>query len=324
MPAFSNSRLLRSGTPLTCLLLVGTALAQATETGKAGRDPLAAEVEALVAKHGNGVQAAVWLADRDGRVLFARDAEALRPTASAIKVPLLVELLARCADKPAPKLTRSAQIVDSVAHPAMKPFPAPAHAEIQTRLRNADVDTAAATMIRGDGVANATYNAAANLVIAELGGPQGADQALAARWPGAPEIRVRRYMLAPRDEFGDNEASARALGKVWLALLRQEIPGADQALATRARAVLAVAPDAKYGAHFCKHGALDSLPLARVLSGAYERGERGLVYVVMLSQPALPEGTTPADEGKRLEQTAAAIRDLLLEKLARRALWREV
>lgn len=274
---------------------------------------LAAQVDRLLQPAGPTLRAGVWVADGEGNVLFAHHAESALPTASAIKVAYLVELFGAMAPDlgRAPGLAK--QVLEASAHPALRPFAAEQQPEIRTKLNVLDAREIGATMIHGKGVSNAVYNAAANLVTAELGGPRGLNEKIAARWDGPAEIAVRRYMLAPRDA-GDNEATPRALGRVLLALARRDVPRLSVEAQDAARACLAVGREAGRGQHFAKSGALDSTPVTRVASGWYEANGKALVYVVMLAQPA------PAT-GEQLTKLATAVQKLVVEEFARKVLW---
>lgn len=308
MPRVSSLRL-----AVALASLAAIASAQAPTPKHAPANRLAAQLDGLLQPAGPTLRAGVWVADGDGNVLFAHHAEATLPTASAIKVAYLVELFGAMAPDlgRAPGLAK--QVLEASAHPALRPFAAEQQPEIRTKLNVLDARAIGATMIHGKGVSNAVYNAAANLVTAELGGPRGLNEKIAARWDGPSEIAVRRYMLAPRDA-GDNEATPRALGRVLLALARRDVPKLSVEAQDAARACLAVGHERGRGEHFAKSGALDSTPVTRVASGWYEANGKALVYVVMLAQP------TPAS-GEQLAQLTAAVQKLVVDEFARKVLW---
>lgn len=308
MPRVSSLRL-----AVALAFLVVTSAAQTPTANDPTAKGLPARVDRILQPAGPTLRAGIWVADGDGNVLFAHHAEASMPTASAIKVAYLVELFgARAPDLGrAPGLAK--QVLEASAHPALRPFAAEQQPEIRSKLNVLDVREIGATMIRGKGVSNAVYNAAANLVTAELGGPRGLNEKIAARWDGPAEIAVRRYMLAPR-AAGDNEATPRALGRVLLALARRDVPKLSVEAQDAARACLTVGHERGRGEHFAKSGALDSTPVTRVASGWYEANGKALVYVVMLAQP------TPAS-GEQLTQLTAAVQKLVVDEFARKVLW---
>ena len=155
------------------------------------------------------------------------------------------------------------------------------------------------------------YNAAASVSIALLGGPEGMTRAIRARDPALASFAVRRYMLAPRDVTGDNEASASSLAAFLRKLASGALDGVDAPTTTAIRAAMLTRNDlfGLPGRHHVKDGALNSNPLVRVLSGWREPAEKDgtiMVYVIMLSQPG--PGMLPRDKaGERLEETAKKI-----------------
>ena len=130
-------------------------------------------------------------------------------------------------------------------------------------------------MIRGTGVSNAVYNAAANLVTAFLGGPPELTGRIHARHPDFAGIASRRYMLAARDVTGDNEATAASLAAVLAAIARGDVPGLSPETHDAMRDILFL-EETDDGRHFYKGGSLNSNPITRVLSGYWEtRGTWG-------------------------------------------------
>ena len=206
-------------------------------------------------------------------------------------------------------------------HPAVAHFDAATQAEIASHLTEADARTVGRHMIRGDGVSNAVYNAAANLVTAFLGGPAGLTRAIRERDPSFSGIDSRRYMLAARDVTGDNEATAAGLAALLGAAARGSAPGIAEPTWEAIREVLFL-EDTAEGRHYYKGGSLNSLPITRVLSGWFERpGEPaggGLVYVFMAELPHAGNAE-PAAAGSRLQEYLEALRDRSLP-VAREAL----
>ncbi len=253
-----------------------------------------------------GVERSVWIGRANGEVLYAEAADVPRPAASSIKVSYLVELFAElegALDRPVPG---AAAIVGDPAHPAIAHFDPETQAEIRDALETADVRTVGRRMIRGTGVSNAVYNAAANLTTAFLGGPAALTERIHARHPDFAGIRSRRYMLAARNVTGDNTATAESLAAVLAAIARDDFPGASEL-----REVLFL-EDTPRGRHFYKGGSLNSLPVTRVLSGFFERaGERAgaqLVYAFMGEIAEVPDpGAAGAALQRHLEELAEAL-----------------
>jgi hypothetical protein len=259
---------------------------------------IAAELAALPPS----VRAAVWAGPAGGEPELAWRAAAPMPAASAIKAALLVELFAahpEALDRPLPC---AALFLGDRSHPGQSHFPAAQQLAAQRALGTATVREIGAIMITGEGVDNATYNLAANLVIAHFDGPAVCSQRLAARpaWQG---LAVRRYMLADRTQHGDNEATATALAAVHASLARRHLPGVSRLAIDAARAVLTGPIDALGRATFRKGGSLDSEPVTRVEAGWTEGPQGAYVHVVMLAQDAVPEPDRSA-AGERLTTLA--------------------
>ena len=256
----------------------------------------------------------VWMGPADGAALYEESAGVPRPAASSIKAAYLVEFFADRAeilDEPVPG---AAQVVGDPEHPAITHFDPETQAEIREHLETADARTVGHHMIRGTGVSNAVYNAAANLVTAFLGGPSELTGRIHARHPDFAGIASRRYMLAARDVTGDNEATAASLAAVLSAIARGDVPGLSAETHQAMRDILFL-EETDAGRHFYKGGSLNSNPITRVLSGYWEPGEprgRQLVYVFMAQVPG-PESVAPGDldsgdAGRRLQEHLEALR----------------
>ena len=284
---------------------------------------LGQSVDALLtryaAKHGARPRVSLWLGDGAMREAFAEGADQSLACASSIKTAYLIEACAVRGldlDKPLPS---AARVLADRKHPAIEHFKQKVQGEIRRDLGKASAAATLWAMIRsrrGGGaarVSNAVYNAAANLVTAELGGPIALSGRLEQRW-GSDGLAVRRYMLARRDQ-GDNAASARGLALVLAALARREVPGLSQARHDFTRKVMRVGHDSLLGEQFAKSGALDTHPQARIRSGFFDSGDEQVVYVVMLEQPMPKEQAASA--GQALGALAIEIRDEMLNAVRR-------
>lgn len=266
------------------------------------------------------------LSESDGVPLHAEAADVPRPAASSIKASYLVELFAARSGALDEATPDAAAVVGNPSHPAIAHFDAETRAEIEAALTTAPTRTVGFHMIRGTGVSNAVYNAAANLTTAFFGGPEGLTAKIHARHPGFGGIHSRRYMLAARDVTGDNTATAASLAAVLAAIARGDLPGISPSLHEEIRDVLFL-EETEHGAHHFKGGSLNSDPLTRVLSGYYQRAGTpsgdALVYVFMVEIPG-PDRIAPgnldrAAAGERLAELVGALRDAALPP-ARRAL----
>jgi hypothetical protein len=241
---------------------------------------------------------------------LAWNVEAPLPCASAIKAAYLVELFADRAGALDAPLPGAAAVLADAEHPAVAHFTAAQRATAAAALGTASTRRIAEAMITSSGVDNVTYNIAANLVTAYLGGPAVLEAKLHARDPEWRGLHVRRYMLASRTANGDNECTARSLAAVLAALAAHTVPGVAAAEIEAARAVLRIADAGDGRARFHKGGALDSEPVTRVEAGWREGPNGAHVHVVMLAQDGVPDDARTA-AGQRLGDATGRIVDLL-------------
>jgi hypothetical protein len=284
--------------------------------GEASPDPAALEsrIRALLDEHGDGVVASVWVGGRDGEPWFALEPDVARPAASAIKTAYLVVLFAWFADD----LDVSPPGLDDALaddHPAMAPYSPGQRNEIVEALRGASVRKLGGVMMGSIPAPNHVYNAAASCVTAVFGGPENLSAAIHSIDPSFAPIEARRYMLAPRDVSGDNEASAASLAMVMQRLAAGNVAGVEARTIGAIREAI-IARDGHLGLdgrHQFKGGSLNTDPMARVHSGWWEvPGEEPIVYAVMLSQP-VPGDRPSSEAGDRLEEAASRLTTIVLD-----------
>ena len=188
-------RLLRS---LAAVLVVTGCAWSGPDPPRAASEPIAAALAAVPADGFTGLGRSIWIgtADlglHDGEPLYDESADVPRPAASSIKTAYLVEFFSDRASyarrtRPGTRWTSWAiRIIPAIVH-----FDADTQAEIREHLETATARTVGRHMIRGTGVSNPVYNAAANLVTAFLGGPP----ELTDKNPGPPPGFLR-HRLAP-------------------------------------------------------------------------------------------------------------------------------
>ena len=306
-------------------LATGLALAPAWAIGCNGAAPLdgrqaiAAALESVDAAGFTDLGRSIWIGTADGATLYDEAPGVPRPAASSIKTAYLVEFFsdrAGALDEPVPD---AVDVVGNPDHPAVVHFDADTQAEIKEHLETATARTVGRHMIRGTGVSNPVYNAAANLVTAFLGGPPELTGRIQARHPDYAGIDSRRYMLAARDVTGDNTATAGSLAAVLAAIARGDVPGVSPETHVAMRDILFL-EDTGDGRHFYKGGSLNSSPITRVLSGYYavpgEPSGGELVYAFMAEIPGpesvAPGDLEPGDAGRRLQDHLEALRDAAL------------
>ena len=167
----------------------------------------------------------VWVGGPSGEAWYARDADVWRPAASSIKTAYLIELFAAYADGLDAAVKGVAAIVADPTHPAIVHFDADTQTDIREHLSAASVREIGRMMIRGTGVSNAVYNAAANVTTAVLGGPEALTTLMRERDPAFAGLASRRYMLAARDVTGDNDATAASLAAALRRIAAHEVRG---------------------------------------------------------------------------------------------------
>ena len=272
-------------------------------------------VRAILAKQGGRIRTGLWVGEPTGDALYASNPGEMLPTASAIKMTILVELFARFPDalnQPAPGL--DAILKDD--HPAIAHFDPRQRDEVRKGLAAVSVRSLGGIMMGSVPASNLVYNAAANVAIALLGGPVGITHSIRARDPAFAPIAVRRYMLADRKANGDNEAEPAALAAVLQRLSSRQFPGIADATVEDIRRAILAKDDPRRGRLFLKDGDLASDPTTCVRTGWCEKpGGGAMVFVVMLARDDIGAGTR--DESHReLAATAGRLVETLLDLIA--------
>ena len=325
------SMLPRRRNTLTAFVVVAAGFActatWAIGCGGAVPAPAPADAEQQIGAALDGVSAgdftdlgrSIWIGAAGGEVLYQESPDIPRPAASSIKTAYLAEFFADRADTLDEPVPGALDVVGSPEHFAIVHFDADTQAEIKEHLEAATARTVGHHMIRGTGVSNAVYNAAANLVTAFLGGPPELTAKVQARHPDFAGIDSRRYMLAARDVTGDNTATAGSLAAVLAAIARGDVPGLSPETHAAMRDILFL-EETEDGRHFYKGGSLNSDPITRVLSGYYaaagEPPGRALVYAFMAEIPGpgsvAPGDLESGDAGRRLQDYLEALREAAL------------
>lgn len=289
---------------------VAIVLALAPSAARADFDGVDAAVDKAVAERGGPIRVGLWVGGPSGAT-YERDAGKTLPTASAVKTAILIELFARYAGS----LDRTPEGLDAVLkddHPAIAHFAAPQREEIRKGLAGASAREVGGVMMGSVAASNLVYNAAANVAIALLGGPEGTTRAIRARDPAFATIAVRRYMLADRKARGDNEATAGALAAVLQRLASRRVNGLAAEVVEEVRKTILTKDDAKRGRHFFKAGDLATVPITVVRSGWYEPPVGpAVVYVVMLARD--DAGPSPGEAHRRLSEAAERLTEVLVD-----------
>jgi hypothetical protein len=283
--------------------------AQGLTAARLNGSALSQNVEALLMGH-EGAVAGVWLGGASGDAWFELNSHRPIATASAIKTFYLVELFAAYRGTLDKALPGTDAILRDEGHPAISHFAPDQRDEIRRALRGASVRRVGEVMTGKAPASNAVYNAAANLVTADLGGPEALTQLIQKRDPAFKAVSVRRYMLRDRSTDGDNEAPATAFAMLYQQLASRRLSGIDGETIKAIREALVTKKDKDLGTSFLKDGNLISDLLAEVRAGWWETARGPLVYVVMTAQPAPGPGRESSSQ--RLRRTTNALMDALI------------
>jgi hypothetical protein len=297
---------------ITVSLCLATWLSAADDPPRLDRDQTEEAVRAILEKQGGRVRSGLWIGGPVGDALYASGPVEALPTASAIKTAILVELFARFADA----LDRPPPGLDAMMgedHPAIAHFSPPQRDEVRRSLAGVTVRRLGGIMMGSVPASNIVYNAAANVAIALLGGPDEATRSIRARDPAFAPIAVRRYMLADRKATGDNVATPAALAGVLRCLSSRRVPGVAEATVEDIRRAMLVKDDPRRGKVFIKDGDLASDPITCVRTGWCEKpGGGAIVFVVMIAQDE--PGARSRDEAYRdLAATVGRLAEALLD-----------
>jgi ribosomal protein L30E len=288
--------------------MLSLAIAVVPVTARGDDADLDKRVQAVLAAPGDAVQAGVWFGNPSGAPIYQLAADRAMPAASVVKTAILIELFAAHAGHLDDPLGAAADaILADDRHPAMAPFSAAQRKEIRAALQGATVRTVGAIMMGSKTASNAVYNAAANLVIAALGGPSDTTAKIRARDPAFGGVTVGRYMLASR-AANDNAATPASLAAVLASIATTKIPGVDATTVDAMAQVMMQARDAALGGQRHKEGNLDSDPMACIKTGFYVRGsgKPPLIYVVGAALSGKPTGSRDAAHN-RLDKLTDAI-----------------
>lgn len=289
-----------------CVVVVGLSAvgwAGAADTGELGR-----EVDGMLAGHGDGVKASAWVGGAKGAAWFEREAGVVRPTASAVKTFFLVELFDKYRGRLDEPLPGADAVLGDDSHLAISHFTSQQREEIRKELGGKSVRYVALAMMGKEKVSNVVYNAAANVVMAVLGGPEKLTEAIHRRDPAFASVAARRYMLRDRKEHGDNEATVEAFAALYQHLASKDLAGVDEGTMGAVWDALYRGETAGMGKHYDKVGDLESDPLTGVRAGWWETGTGPVVYVVMVEQ-SNPGKKTRSAAGNAISKLAYDLAD---------------
>ncbi len=257
-----------------------------------GREGLDAEIDAMpLSREGMELGIAVVIEGRG--LVYSRAAGVPRPTASAIKTAIALDLLAERAGALDEVPVAVAELLRPGTHPAFAGFTPESLARARRELAGKSyLDLARIMMGRTDAM-NDVYNAACNLLMIKLGGPEAISRRLHQRDPAFAGFDVNRYMLTWNGD-GDNMATPEALVTLYRMIAAGRVPGLDPAGVEELRALVRESGTGGAGTVYEKAGTLYPKPIVRVHAGYVTRPEGDLVYAVMGEVPD-PGDRSPGD-----------------------------
>ena len=255
------------------VLLLGIALAGPGRAGDAEGIGRAVD-RLLAADRGLDLAVAVSVPGRDAP--YGRHPEEPRPAASAIKSFIALDLLRQRGGELDTVPAGVEFLLIPGSHPAFDGFRPEGLAAARARLTGKTWLELAEVMMGRIPAGNETYNAACNVLMVKLGGPEAIDRRLADL--GFADVELDRYMF--QWDGDDNRVSPAALVRLYGAAAAGRVPGLDAAATGRFRALLLEGEDAE-GSRYGKTGTLYPRPMTRVRAGWYERGDADIVYAIM-------------------------------------------
>lgn len=289
---------------LAWLLLTGSVLAD---------DDLGDRITAALEGGPFPTNVAIWCGRPDGSVIVEQRADVPFSAASSIKTAILVELLDEFEDR-LDERPREAAAILSPTHPAIRHFPANARAEIVEALSKATVADLGSILMTyedrsGEKYSNAVYNAASNVAIAMLGGPEGCTKRMHARSRELQGIVVGRYMLVPATPRVDNVVTANSLAALYRHLANGSLPGLSKANHARVAEFAPNAVSRSKTLYVHKTGGLTAPRVVRADAGWATKDGRRVVFVILVNAAPGPNARARYDAlGKRV----LAARDALV------------
>ncbi len=274
------------------LLVLGLVAAARPAAAGALTGGLQAVVDSLE-QAGNGVELGLEVVDAGTGVLLSHDPEVPRPTASAIKSAILVDLLTQRAETLAEVPAGVDGLLAPGGHPAFAGFSGDELDRARRELGGKSYLELARVMMGRTDASNPVYNAACNLIMIKLGGPGAITRRLHDADPAFAGFDVNRYMLQWNGD-GDNTATPRALVSLYRMAALGRVPGLDANGVTLFRELTLDQGDGGPGSVFEKAGTLYPKPLVRVHAGYVVRPGGALIYAVMGEVPD-PGDRNPSD-----------------------------
>ncbi len=275
------------------------------------QEMLPKEVQARLLAMPQDMKIGIAVIDASGKTIFLLNAEKELPTASAIKTAILLELFARYDQNLSNSPKEILQILSDPEHLAFAHYSDASKKIMVADLSGVSIKRLGWIMIKkrddaGKKYSNATYNAATNVAIALLGGPQVTTRLLRNREKSASGITINRYMLANRNTTGDNTATPMAMASLYQKIFGGELRSLPPVVVKEVQRILHSRDDSDGSRLYRKGGTLYSDPVTRVEAGCYRHGDRSMNFAIMCTQP-LHESDSGKSQYKNLVQWTRSI-----------------
>jgi len=274
---------------LLCLLL---------PTALCGGAPAATDWDKEIQRLGlerPGIQLGYEVVIEGKGIVKSRAAGVPRAAASAIKTAIAVDFLCAHATSLDDVLQGSESLLEPGTHPAMSGFTRDELAQCRTELAGKTYRDLLSIMMGRGAASNEAYNAACNLIMIKLGGPESITRRLHNMDPALRGIVLNRYMQQWNGD-GDNQATPEALVSLYRMTASGALPGLAPDEMRELRSLLRREEDPEL--LFEKEGTLFPRPMVRVRAGFIEKPDGCLVYAIM---GEVPEPSAPASSDLFLE-----------------------
>jgi hypothetical protein len=245
----------------------------------AGRVDLDSECQSLDLEE-LGMEIGIQVVLEGRGVVFSRAAAAPRSAASAIKTAIALDLFSFWGEQLDQVPSGLGSLLRTGTHPAFNGFTPEQLKRARAHLAGRPYLELARIMMGRTQDSGEVYNAACNVIMIKLGGPDAITRRLRALDPAFAGFDLNRYMQSWNGN-GDNTATPEALVTLYRMTASGHIPGLGEEQVETFRALLLQEGDGGPGSVFEKMGTLYPDPMVRVRAGYLERGEGDLVYAVM-------------------------------------------
>lgn len=258
--------------------------------GLSGASPATSDWDREIKRLGleaSGVELGMEVVIEGQGVVVSRAARVPRAAASAIKTAVALDLLSSHGRNLDDVVQGTESLLQPGTHPGMSGFTREHLAHCRTELSGKTYRELLRIMMGQKGASNEAYNAACNLIMIKLGGPESITRRLHDLDPSLSGIVLNRYMEQWNGD-GDNQATPEALVSLYRMTASGSVSGIEPDALAELRDLLR--REEETDRVYEKEGTLFPRPMVRVRAGYVEDRGRRLVYAVMgeVPNPASP------------------------------------